>query len=282
MTTWGPGRSEGSDLFDGDSDGSTCDVDCDDDDIDVYPGADEVCNDGIDNDCNMATPDIFDGDSDGVTCDLDCDDDEGAAYPGNTEVCNDGIDNDCNMATLDSCLFVDDFEDGDFAGWTTGSASKTRTIDTTQGANGTNMSFMLTGGNGTHYDGIYVTFPSLTPSTISVWVRSSSTSSSDGYVVFGGSGISNSNTAAFCYMKGDATLTCYDGSTSHVAISYSANTWYHLEFTIDWTNQQFDLAVDSTPRLSNVPFRGNAPTLQELHFYNYGDTTAWWDEVSVF
>ena len=38
-------------LFDGDSDGATCDVDCDDGDSGVNPDADELC-DGLDNDCD--------------------------------------------------------------------------------------------------------------------------------------------------------------------------------------------------------------------------------------
>jgi hypothetical protein len=38
---------------DGDSDGFTEDVDCDDSDLSVYPGAAEVC-DGVDNNCNGA------------------------------------------------------------------------------------------------------------------------------------------------------------------------------------------------------------------------------------
>ena len=90
--------AETPDLFDGDGDGATCDADCDDYDPDlnlldadadgfstcdgdcddandaVHPGLLEVCNDGIDNDCDPQTPDLFDGDGDGATCDTDCDD----------------------------------------------------------------------------------------------------------------------------------------------------------------------------------------------------------------
>jgi len=42
-------------------------VDCDDDDPDVYPGADEACDDGIDNNCD----ELIDAEDDG------CDDDSG-------------------------------------------------------------------------------------------------------------------------------------------------------------------------------------------------------------
>ena len=131
-----------ADLFDGDNDGAACNVDCDDDnqelnldDVDgdtfttcdgdcnddqgsINPDADEVCDDGIDNDCNPATLDLGDADNDGALCDVDCDDtdpslnlddadgdtfstcggdcndDVGTINPSATESC-DGIDNDC-------------------------------------------------------------------------------------------------------------------------------------------------------------------------------------------
>ena len=46
---------DGSDLIvviDSDGDGFTEDVDCDDGDATVYPGAPEIPNDGIDQDCD--------------------------------------------------------------------------------------------------------------------------------------------------------------------------------------------------------------------------------------
>ena len=54
----------------------------------------EVGCDGIDNDCNPATPDVFDGDGDSVTCLSDCDDSDMTIYPGAPEI-NDGEDNQC-------------------------------------------------------------------------------------------------------------------------------------------------------------------------------------------
>ncbi len=92
-------------------DGGDCgEVDCDDTDPAVNPGATEICDDGIDNDCDgdidAADSDCgdncTDADGDGYSPDggdcgeVDCDDTDATVNPGATEICDDGIDNDCD------------------------------------------------------------------------------------------------------------------------------------------------------------------------------------------
>ena len=70
-------------------------IDCDDLDPAVNPGAVESCDDEIDNDCSGVAGDGPDADNDGSSgCD-DCDDSDPVVFPGQAEAC-DAIDNDCN------------------------------------------------------------------------------------------------------------------------------------------------------------------------------------------
>ena len=90
----------GGGLFsrDDDDDGYNEDEDCDDGDASVNPGQQEVPYDGVDNDCDAATPDD-DLDGDGFGIDQDCDDDNASVNPDQVEVPGDGLDNDCDSST---------------------------------------------------------------------------------------------------------------------------------------------------------------------------------------
>ena len=72
----------------------------------IHPEADEVCGDGIDNDCSGSDDDL-DADADGYVSDDplcggdDCDDNDAAVNPDEFEVCGDGIDNDCSGSDND-------------------------------------------------------------------------------------------------------------------------------------------------------------------------------------
>ena len=78
-----------------DQDGFSVEIDCDDTDPSINPGADELCN-LIDDDCDQQVDEGFDQDGDGFTgCAGDCNVANAQIYPGAPEVC-DGIDDSCD------------------------------------------------------------------------------------------------------------------------------------------------------------------------------------------
>ena len=97
----------GPGCTDADGDASCVPADCDDTNPAANPATAEICNDGIDNDCDGATDGTdancggpgCDGDGDGICPPADCDDTDAGVSPRRPEICDDGIDNDCDGAT---------------------------------------------------------------------------------------------------------------------------------------------------------------------------------------
>ena len=113
----GPDTDGPEPPVDSDGDGYSADEDCDDEDSEVYPGAEEIC-DGIDNNCNELIDEDLEqtwyadadgdgyGDPDSAVSDCnpgsgytdnsdDCDDTDASVHPGRSDSCN-GVDDDCD------------------------------------------------------------------------------------------------------------------------------------------------------------------------------------------
>ena len=132
-------RTKATDSIDADQDGFSAELDCDDSDAEIFPEAEELC-DQRDNNCDGSIDEgliLFlsypDGDGDGFgstegsaeDCQLpdgfvvdsgDCDDADVSIYPGAEDYC-DGVDRDCDgevdeADSIDAVLFYSDV-DGD-------------------------------------------------------------------------------------------------------------------------------------------------------------------------
>jgi hypothetical protein len=83
---------------DDDGDGDLDTTDCKPLDATIHAGAEEICGNNIDEDCDGQDEvcyELQDADGDTFKEDVDCDDNNDKVYPGATELC-DGLDNDCD------------------------------------------------------------------------------------------------------------------------------------------------------------------------------------------
>jgi len=99
-------------LRDDDNDGFFEDVDCDDNNNEIFPEAVEIPYNGFDDDCDPLTLDD-DLDGDGFPLDEDCDDENSGINPNVIEIAYNGIDDDCDPLTLDDDLDGDGFNLGE-------------------------------------------------------------------------------------------------------------------------------------------------------------------------
>ena len=178
-----------------------------------------------------------------------------------------------------SILFQDGFEDGSIADWTVGSGIYTREVTAATAAAGSTYSLTLTGGAGDHYDGVSHALNSITPDSITFYVRSDSTASVDGYFVVG-SGPSSGETAVFFFMNGgEEGMVIYDGA-NFWGISYASLTWYKIRFDFDWAAKEIDYYVNDSLVKSDITFRATSvSSLTNLYLYNFDNSQAWWDEI---
>ena len=92
-------------LADQDGDGFPSLIDCDDLNNTIFPGAEEIPNNDVDEDCDDNFW-VIDDDNDGYNSDEDCDDNNSAINPGAMDIPGNGIDENC--VNGDTMIGIDD------------------------------------------------------------------------------------------------------------------------------------------------------------------------------
>jgi hypothetical protein len=82
--------------IDGDGDGFSSAVDCNDANPAIHPGAVDVPENGVDEDCSGSDAVILDRDHDGFPVPLDCNDADPAIHPGALEIRGNSVDENCD------------------------------------------------------------------------------------------------------------------------------------------------------------------------------------------
>jgi|GEM_PF-3264374 len=185
---------------------------------------------------------------------------------------NDGLANlDWSIYSQVSC-FEDDFEDGNYNGWVHGSGTYTRTVTSATAAAGSTYSFTQIGGSSAHRNGVSQNIGVCAPEHISFYIRSASSTAADAYVLF------QLGNQLPMYIYADDNGMFIVNSLPRFA--YSANVWYHIEFSnINWTTHFFDLVIDGAPVQANIPFAQITNSIDTIYLYNFHNSQSWWDEI---
>jgi len=190
----------------------------------------------------------------------------------------------CSAGACVDYLFHEDFEDGDFLGWTTGTGTYTRSVVTTTAAAGSVYSLYLvkTGGTLAYNDGIYQTFGSpLAPTSIGWYGRVPSVpfDYAGNFSLFSGPTPTDQLVRVYFHYIGSIYFV---GSTTATK-PYTTNTWYHIELrNINWVSRTFDAYVDGVLVSTGMHFSGVGTSIGRVdlfdYYYSSGDP-AYFDQI---
>ena len=183
-----------------------------------------------------------------------------------------------NSNTGGSNIIYDDFEDGNYNGWTIG-ANHTATVTTTAPADGSKC-LSLSGGNSTQYTGMYRTITNATPTYISLYIKQTSISCAN-YFNVGDDNIQSNYGIIYMYFY-NSNIYFYNGSSS-VSTPFIINQWYQIEFkNINYTTKKFDIYINGTLFQSNLSFRStSSSSISKIHMFNYYSGTTYYDDISI-
>jgi len=175
---------------------------------------------------------------------------------------------------------VDDFEDGDLDGWAAPTGSCLMSNDTI-GADGSSRSLKIDGGCG-HFGGTYFDMGGMAITDLSYWVRSGSTSASDGYLLLDDDDPDNLFYILLLALGNGGDFIANNGSIEYGLGPYAANTWYPVSINIDWVGHTYNIGINGQTVGWNLSFQDLSQTsVDHLHLYNNSISLAWWDQIYV-
>jgi Divergent InlB B-repeat domain/Immunoglobulin domain len=152
-------------------------------------------------------------------------------------------------------------------------------IDAATGAAGSSKSLTLNGGNQSGYDGVARSLPSLVPTQVEFYVKSTNNTLTGGYFV-GGQSAYRTNSVWHFRMDGTGVMGLTDGPGNFYSIPYSSGQWYKIDLELNWSRRTVDFYVNDGLVMPNIPFcNPDVTSLKILNLYNFDHTQAWWDQV---
>lgn len=172
---------------------------------------------------------------------------------------------------------LDDFEDGDAAGWTNSNGTFSAIV-TNETANGGIYSLRLTGGTANTATGFRRGISNSQPNKVSFAVRASRTNQVAGRFTTVANGLYRS---AVFYFNNNGQMGLIDRQLGFRGVPYQSNRWYRVDLTMNWAAQKVDCRIDGALVLTNITFPDTITSMDSVLLANQDNTTSWWDDVSV-
>jgi hypothetical protein len=187
-----------------------------------------------------------------------------------------------NLSNAQCTSYVDNFETGNMSLWNTIGTTITTSASNVLPAEGV-YGAKIVGGSGQHMQGISRSFSTISPNTMSWYIKPTGTSQSN-YLVAGDNTITASKSMVFCYWLGSTNEIVFTGlnTASSYKTAATVNVWHLIELkNINFTTHKFDIYVDGILKQANFAFRSSAVnSLERVHLYNFdAGATGYWDNI---
>jgi hypothetical protein len=187
-----------------------------------------------------------------------------------------------NLSNAQCTSYVDNFETGNLSLWTTIGTTITTSTSNVLPAEGL-YSCKIDGSNATFMQGISTSFTSITPTSMSWYIKPTGTGQSN-FLVAGDASITASKSMVYCYWNGQSNEIVFTGPTLPTTFRTVAtvNVWHLIELkNINFPTHTFDIWVDGVVKQANFAFRNSlVNTLEKVHLFNKDTaTTGNWDNI---